>query len=140
MDFLLADVISQTFMTEVGKFQAKAEIPIAMKVRFKTQPDYNVEEGYRYLELVIYAPFNYVQVWFRTSWIVVPLEEKFVKSGKEAYQEGTSEWKCVADHDNCWRDGVRQILRENKLSTFDGLQRWFEVVDVASLQLPENTK
>lgn len=145
MDFLLADVICQTFMAVIGKFQTRNETPMAMKIRFSTHIDHDKEEGYRYLDVVIYGPMNYVQVWTRTAWTVIPLEDleddddgdTFVKPGK-AYNEGASEWKLVADHDSGWREGVRETLRDNKqaLSTFSG-SKWFEAVPVASLNLPE---
>lgn len=147
MHYLLADVICRTFLKDVGKWQAKsAPNEKAMRIVFKTGIDHDKEEGYRFLELVVYGPMNYVQVWTRTSWNVIPLAdmedgddgEMFVKKGK-AYQEGASEWKLIADHDSGWRDGVRDLLRENEsnLHVFDRLGDWYGIVEVESLGLPE---
>lgn len=143
---LLSDVICQTFMKAVGKWQTKNPVENAMKIAFKTGIDHDKEEGYRYLELVIYGPLNYVQVWTRTSWNVIPLEDleydaeqddHYVKKGKD-YQAGASEWKKIADHDSGWREGVRELLRENErnIHVFSGLD-WYETVAVESLNLPE---
>jgi hypothetical protein len=148
MDRLLTTIIDQTFMKEVGKFQAKnpTEMDRAMHVRFSVPIDTEKEEGYRYLDLAIYAPMNYVQVWTRDAWNVIPLDElayedddgeAFVIAGSPGYREGASVWKLLADHDSCWRDGVRSLLQQhrNKLSSFSGA-KWFTVVPVTSLQLP----
>jgi len=223
MDYLLADVICQTFMKEVGTFQSrpksentpllaleafdpeegwstvarfskemkaqafvdasytrgagpkfrpetllggkldsyirqedhfvpidpKPPVQLAMKIRFNTHADYDKEEGYRFLDLVIYGPTNYVQVWVRTAWDVIPVEdleydedrEGRIKKGK-SYQKGVSDWKCVGNHDSGWRDSVRQVLRDNSkiLATFNSLNHWFEIVPVTTLNLPEKTR
>lgn len=123
-------------------------VPHAMKIVFKTTIDHRIEEGYRYLELVIYAPMNYVQVWTRTTWNVIPIEDleddntgsgdTRVKVGKD-YQTGESAWRKVADHDSCWRDSVRDLLREyeHSIQVFEGGEDWYTVVPVSGLGLPK---
>jgi hypothetical protein len=145
LDYLLTTIVDQTFLKHLGKFQIKNADPKAMHIRFSVHIDHEKEEGYRYLDLVIYAPMNYVQVWARDAWNVIPIEdldydddgEGAVKNGK-AYSEGASEWRLLADHDSCWRDGVRGLIRkyQPKLATFSGSD-WFNIVSVSSLNLPE---
>lgn len=147
LDYLFMTVIDQTFIKNVGKFQGKNPDPKAMHIRFSVHIAHEKEEGYRYryLDLVIYAPMNYVQVWVRDAWNVIPIAdleyddegEGAVKKGK-AYAEGASEWRLVADHDSCWRDGVRDVIRKyhDQLSTFSGSD-WFNIVPVSTLNLPE---
>lgn len=74
MHNMVADIICKTFTTVVGKFQAKAAEPKALMVSFSTRLDYDKEEGYRQVDLLIYGPLNYVQVWTRSRWTVIPLE------------------------------------------------------------------
>lgn len=173
LQYLLSSVIRETFLKEVGKNQIRRQrrdgltIPEfkqgvgngeALKLRFKTGTDYSKEEGYRWVEVVIYAPLNYVQVWVRTSWNVIPLEDleddgdgdTFVKKGKD-YNEGESAWEKIADHDSCWTDGVDRVLKGEfgDLMTFDGRgsfdalgssindSTWYEIIDVSTVKIHE---
>lgn len=129
MHDMLADAINATFERECGKHQIKnASNAKVFKVAFRLKTDYEKEEGYRHLEVALWGPLNYVQVWVRETWDVIPVEDLDIdedgdsrpKKGKK-YNEGATEWKKVADHDSCWRDGVRSILRENacRITGFD---------------------
>lgn len=143
---LLARVIADTFIKECGKFQVPLlnkgpEVPKAFKMAFAL-PTNEGEEGYRNLEVVLFAPQNYVQVWVRETWDVIPTEDletddegdTFVKKGKD-YQKGAAPWKQVANHDSCWRDGVEGILKEydRRLLTFTG-PGWFQLVPAKDLE------
>lgn len=139
---LVTKVIVQTFEEKVGKFQTKKgpSAQQALLLKFSIRVDHDKEEGYRQLEMLIYGPFNYVGVFTRETWNVIPLEdleyneaedESFVKPGKD-YQKGASEWLKVCYHDSGWRtDGVHRILFENrdKIQGFNG-PSFYEVVDV----------
>jgi len=104
--YILAQIINSTYMKVVGKFQSnkpEAERK-AFVVKFSVLPDFSKEEGYRYLELALYANYNYVSVYTRKSWDV--------KSHKEKnYKRGSEDWTLVMRHDSCWRDAVRDILK-----------------------------
>jgi hypothetical protein len=144
---LLSKVIAQTFEKEVGRGQFRREgPPKALKVSFSTRTD-NEEEGYRSADLVLFAGMNYVGVYVRDCWDVIPvehlgydedLEDTYVKPG-HAYVKGESPWKVIGYHDSCWRDSVEKFLAERweDILTFRGPGSWFEVVDVTTLNLPD---
>lgn len=164
LQHLLSSIIQDTFRKEVGKDQARQThrdgqtIPEhlqgmgqgkALKVRFKTDINYDTEEGYRFVDLVIYAPLNYVQVWVKRSWDVIPsddlefdeaTQDTFVKKGKD-YDKGSDPWERIANHDSCWGDGVDRVLRGEfgKLNTLDNIfsDHWYEIVDFSSLKTDE---
>ena len=118
---ILAGVICETFERECGKWQSRKPEPKAFQVSFAIGIDHDKEEGYRALDVCIFAAGNYVQVCWRSSWNVIPVEdldigddeECSVKPGKN-YIEGASAWTEVANHDSCWREGVERILREHE--------------------------
>lgn len=127
---MLAYAINATFERECGKHQLSKGRK-AFMVSFRLSIDYDKEEGYRHLEVAFWGPQNYVQVWVRETWDVIPVEdleydeeadESRVKKGKN-YRTGSSEWKMVADHDSCWRDGIKRVLEENskRVMDFSGL-------------------
>lgn len=131
---LLVSAIDQTFMEKIGKFKSGkyAKMTIAL-------PSGLNEEGYRNLEIVIYAPHNYVQVWVRETANVIPHEdmeyneaddEMYIKKGKD-YTKSATPWEMVADHDSAWRSGLENILgrRSGFLLCFSGPDPWFHVVD-----------
>jgi hypothetical protein len=141
---MFGDVITYTFDKEVGKFQVSRNRreggePRAMLVSFKTKTDHTTEEGYRHVDLLIYGPMNYVQVWVRERWDVIPIEDleddadgdTRLKAGC-SYTKGETNWKLIADHDSGWREGVHRFLQENedKIVILDSLEGWFRVVRV----------
>lgn len=150
MRYLVAKMLAATFENEFGKFQVKKESPMAMLTRFSLGIDHEKEEGYRNLEIAIFAPMNYVGVWVRETWNVIPTEdleydeasdESFVKAGKD-YVQGASEWKRVAYHDSCWRDGLNRTLEEYQkrigLGSFSGLLKKGFYEPMPASALPEN--
>ena len=149
IEHMLARVICEQFEKTPGKNQRRQpwttlpggggekKIAQAMLVDFSLRTNYDVEMGYRHLDLLIYAPMNYVQVWIRERWIVIPLEDledaddggTVVKKGK-AYIDGKSEWIKIGDHDSCWPDAVRGILSDKRITGFSGLDSWYSVIPV----------
>lgn len=149
LSYLLADVIITTFLKEVGKHQTtRHDVPCAMLMSFSipTAPD---ENGFRYLDVLIYGPQNYVGVYTRQRWNVIPEadlgpDDEGPLPGKD-YDKGESPWTCVSYHDSGWRAGVEKILRDERLSTWSrpemskggDLRGWYAIVDVVDYKLPE---
>jgi hypothetical protein len=53
MENIVADIINKTFESNGGKFQCRQDVSQAMTVSFTTRVDYEKEEGYRHLDLVL---------------------------------------------------------------------------------------
>jgi hypothetical protein len=145
---IVSDIICKQFISSVGKGQSSKETPMALQVSFRTRVDHDKEDGYRDLDIVLYAKMNYVQVWTRTRWNVIPNEafeydaygEPYIKEGFD-YDKGASEWEKVIDHDSCWRDAVRDILRDNRgdILGLNGAGDWCTVVPAADTGIPLDT-
>lgn len=123
---LLKHVLCHEFETRCGKWQCKKAEQKAFLFSFKTSLDYAKEDGYRYIDVVIYGEMNYVGVWIRKRWNVVALDDlnygpdgeaDGLKPGKK-YEEGSGPWVQVANHDSCWREGVDTALRGFDIITF----------------------
>lgn len=147
LEYMLADIICQTFEKAPGRNQdlpcysmgGPPEITSkqAMLIEMDIHIDSEKEEGYRHIDLLLYAPSNYVQVWTRERWDVIPLEDleydddgdSYVKKGKD-YTKGETEWTMLSDHDSCWRDAVQKLIFDNrhKLASFDGIGSWYKVI------------
>lgn len=122
---MLTDVLVDTFEEHVGKWQEKKPEADrrALKVTFRTRIDYDKEEGYRYMDLVVYAAFNYVSVYVRERWTVLdindisdeldPSGENQIEEGKD-YVDGSTEWRQIAHHDSGWRSAISSFLFENR--------------------------
>lgn len=132
--YMLAETICDQFEKSPGRHSDKA-----MLIEFRKSIDYNREEGYRRSEMMIYAPTNYVQVWVRDCWNVIPLadmtdEDDAVPLPGKGYVRGSSEWTILSDHDSCWRDdGVRRYIYQNadELQGFGTLRlnSWYEIIN-----------
>lgn len=136
---ILSDIICDTFENEVGRWQAKEDEPKALEVVFSTRIDYEKEEGYRGVHLLIYGEHNYVGVFKRDWWRVIDRDkiEYDEETGEESwpdehFREDMSEWEMLSYHDSCWRsDGVDRFIFANrdKLSTIGTpLKRWFNII------------
>lgn len=119
---ILASVLCETYEREGGKWQSRKPEPKAFRFTFATRIDHAKEEGYRYLDVSLFAAGNYVQVCVRKRWNVIPLDDLIygedgecsgVKPGKD-YVKGASSWTEVANHDSCWREGIERILRDHE--------------------------
>ena len=141
-------IICETFEKNVGRWQVKHEKPKAFEIRFRTKIDYDKEEGYRWLTMRIYGPMNYIAVFTREEWNVIPQDEleydeettdSNIKEDSIGYREGKSEWKKEVYHDSCWRtDGVHRVLWENrdKIQGVDGPE-WYRIVELSKEELEE---
>ena len=142
--YILSSIICKTFMSACGKFQSKKDTPKAFVIRFNSNIDYEKEEGYRWVYLALYAQYNYVSVYTREAWNVIPIEdleydeeigESYVKKGKN-YNEGHSDWKLLMSHDSCWRDAVKEFLFQNA-DVIDSVgidESFYALVDAAEFQ------
>lgn len=141
---MLCEVITDTFMKVCGKHQVNKEPSErkAFRVCFSLRLDYEKEEGYRYLEMVLWGPMNYVQVWVRESWDVIPIEDLEdeddggPKPGK-SYTKGAGPWELVGDHDSCWPDGIKRTVAKNKerINGFSGGGDWYKVISSGACSL-----
>lgn len=147
MHHLLTTIIYTTFERDCGRGQDRKPEPKAMKVTLGLKTDKG-EEGYRNLEMVIFAPGNYVGVWTRETWDVIPEDEldvdddgdTFIRKDSPGYRKGKSDWVQRSYHDSGWRnDGVGRVLSENRdrISTIQAINHWFELVDPEKLGLPK---
>ena len=147
---MLSDVICETFEKHIGRRQLVKPEKQAMRIEFRTKIDHDTEEGYRYADMIIYAPMNYVQVWVRTRWCVIPVDDLecdsdhpddvFVKKGKD-YTEGASEWKLIGDHDSCWRDSVLRFLTNdrNEIQGFSSIRGWYSIINPPLTELVDKS-
>lgn len=140
---MLARVICEEFEKNPGKDQApifgeKPGEPKALLIGFRRRIDHDKEDGYRYLDLLLFAPTNYVQVWTRSRANTISLEdmeeddgEMVPKDGKD-YESTKTEWEMHSDHDSCWRDAVGQVLWDNResIAGFDSINGWAKVIPV----------
>ena len=130
---LLQQVIEFEFARHVGRPETPQQM---MLVRVKV-PVPGGFEGYAQKTLVIYAPSNYVQVWSRQEWDMVPSEgllDNEEEGLKEGYVKGSTPWTKLAHHDSCWREGVREFTQslENALSFHESFwsKSWYVMVSV----------
>ncbi len=144
-NYELASIICQTFEKDVGRWQAKKPDGgrRAMLVSFSARIDHDKEEGYRQIDLLIYGPMNYVQVWTRKRATVIALEDLEdgddggIKPGKD-YTTSATEWELLCDHDSGWRtDGVQDFLRKNErdINGFDSPGDWYTSVPIPAEML-----
>lgn len=139
---ILGKVITSTFSRAVGKSQCRKEKPKAFLVTFNLHIDYNAETGYRHLDLLIYAPHNYVGVYARERGTVISvadLEETFdfelVPTSGKNYSNFQDDWKCYGYHDSGWVECVDTILDhyEKKIYSINILRagnNFYQIVDV----------
>ncbi len=135
LENIVSSIITTTFENEVKRWQTKNEKQFAMLVSFGLSLDYDKEEGYRHLDILIYGPMNYVGVLVRERWTIIPvddLEEDGIKSGCD-YRKGDSGWFFASYHDSCWTDGVQSTINKNRerincLST--DLSNWYKKIEM----------
>lgn len=77
------------------------------------------EDYYPHVDILIWAPSNYVKVFVRE---------------RDVHHFGAGTWVKIYDHDSCWREGVDRIVRvyADGAYSFDTFDGWFEQVDVHS--------
>jgi len=121
MSFLsvVDSIICIEFEKNIGKNQLRREDKKqeGMLIQFNLNTDWHVEEGYRWIDILIYAPYNYVAVIVREKWNLISpkwVGENGLRKGRE-YIEGKTDWKLASYHDSCWRtDGVHSTLWSNR--------------------------
>lgn len=127
LQYILGQIICNTFEQECERHQYKPEDHgKCLYVCFDLTLDYEKEEGYRWVELVIYAPCNYVAVFIR--------EGKNIKTEFETNLDH-GKWERLSYHDSCWRqDGVSKFIsRYNdrfSLIGFNFNKKWYSIQDV----------
>ena len=137
--YLLANVICRTFNRVCGKWQSKKDEPKMFVVGFSVPVDHAREDGYRHVDLGLYAECNYVGVYIRERWDVIALEDLEdeedggPKPGKD-YTRGDSGWKLIGSHDSGWRMMVEEFLGQHRVNTFDSNgEDIYELVDPSGL-------
>lgn len=149
---MVATIIIDTFGSEVGKWGGHGTPPSlgtpkkALLVEFRTPTNYDIEDGYRHIDLLIYADHNYAGVYVRERWNVwSPVEDDAIVHENK----GASEWQCLAYHDSGWTEGVERLLCDWKPADGDppagsvqdifgrrldglccGLGRWYKIREV----------
>jgi hypothetical protein len=139
LKYLLADVICRTFLKSCGKWQSKKDSPKMFVVGFSIPIHHSLEDGYRHVDIGLYAEFNYVNVYVRERWDVIALEDLEddddggPKPGKD-YVKGDSGWKLLGSHDSGWRGMVEEFLGQYRVGTFDSNGAdIYELVDPSGL-------
>lgn len=152
---ICANIIESHFDKEIGRNQYRKpeHKQKAMLVSFRVKVDYDVEEGYRHLDLLIWGPMNYVAVMVRERWNVVRASDLVphpdfegdtcIREGSEGYVEGDTGWKLASYHDSCWRsDGVDNVIFGNRhrITGIDSLFKWYEEINPSPEQKQEFEK
>lgn len=146
---IISSIICSEYMHSYSKWQKKNDEPSAMLVSFSLSIDYDIEEGYRNLEIAVYAPMNYVGVYLRETWDVIRQDdleiledgEAQIKESSEGYIKGASDWHCAGYHDSCWRDAVENILRAyaKRISILNTFDHWHTKKAVELIELPDES-
>ena len=111
--------------------RTQSEKPIqGMELEFSLNINYDVEDGYRRLKMLIFNQYNYVSVFAKQEWEVIPsegLEEDEILSGYDD-TVGSTPWVHFSAHDSCWRsDGVSRILHlfHKDILGLSGISDWY---------------
>ena len=109
----------------------------AMQVKFSLSPDYDVEDGYRNLSILLVGGVGrYIAVFAKEDWNIE--SNLYFETAK-----GASPWVCYGYHDSCWRDSVGTILREfhGRINTidylFNGDTGWYKHILLTEEQAAE---
>lgn len=136
---VVENIICSEFDKRIKRGQFHEAVPKAMKVEFQISLDYDLEDGYRTLSLLIYAPHNYVGVFVKEDWTVIPVDELEESDGDTDikvgcdYRQGETGWRLVCYHDSCWRsDGVHNILRlhHDRINGLKYMDTWYETIEL----------
>jgi hypothetical protein len=120
---------------------------LAMQVSFSLSPDYNREDGYRHLTILIYGGgSNYISVYAKLDWNVTPdnsgLGIEWDEASADAsenpeYTKGETSWVLLCHHDSCWRDSVNRLLWDYRErissidSLFNGQTGWYKSLPIS---------
>jgi len=136
---IVTSIICQEFETNVGKWQVKNSETFGMQISFDLSCNPPIEKGYRHLDILIYAPMNYVAVMVKERWSVIASSDLVyddngdasIRKGSRGYVEGSTEWLVAGYHDSCWRDSLNTVLRNNeeRIVTLDtDFKTWYKKV------------
>ncbi len=140
---IVASIICAEFRKAFEDTRGFSERSKGMKVTFNLRLDYTREEGYRKLEMLIFGGgSNYISVFGRLAWTVVPVEGLATDDGLKPgydYTDGSTPWVHFSCHDSCWTsDGVESVLslfNERVISMETRYDRWYEAVDLSDEEL-----
>ena len=121
---ILSSIVCDSFERNVGRGQINSTEPKALVLEFNSRINYEKEDGYRYRDLLIYAPQNYVGVYTRERWHTrandppdLVSERNSYSNANYQYTTGGTEWEVLSYHDSAWRtDGVDTFFRKHKES------------------------
>jgi hypothetical protein len=139
---ILQRIISAEFEKNVGTMQAKNERDgksmFAMDLSFRLAHFFDFEEGWRRLNLRIFAYGNYVTVLVKELWDVRPKESKEDILGQDI--TGQTDWHLVVHHD-CWDDVLSDIFRayDERIVMLEMLftEGWYTKHEITEKELKE---
>lgn len=105
--------IASTLLQEFFEKNVQRGTGGGIAVTFHDKVYFDIEEGYRFIDLVIYAPTNYIAVFMRKRSNVLP-------HGKEEYVKTVGKWQKLIYHDSCWLEELRSFFfdRRDDLNCF----------------------
>lgn len=149
---VLESIISSEFRKEFQSVEMQkkdghfSDPNFGMLVTFKLNVDYDREEGYRNLNLLIFgAGSNYITVMAKMDWTVIQNEDvnddgDGLKPGKD-YTRGETPWVHFSCHDSCWTsDGVHSLLFmfRDRINCLDSrYDRWYEKFQMTPERIKE---
>lgn len=148
---IVEHIITSEFEKSIGKDQLRKDVKVGMQLTFPLSLDYDKEDGYRNLDILIFAPMNYVAVLVRERWDVISLsdleyceedQENHIKANSKGYVHSETEWLCAVYHDSCWRDGLHRVLELNKdrIITIDSLIEWYKKIELSDKEIEKMSK
>lgn len=137
----LAHILSEIICAKADA-KLRYNLGSALIVRFNAKVDYNVEEGYRFVDLAIHRAGT-TKVYYRHRWDVIGIDDLqydiqgdvSVKLGR-GYRRGADSWTCLSSHESGWRsDGVEGFLKQNEhlITTLCTYRSWYEIVQHFSI-------
>ena len=127
LNYILKEIICNTFEQELRRHQYQINNPgKCFHVSFDLYINDEEESGRRWVEFLIYAPTNYVAVFYNEGWNIFLEDRQYISN---------SHWDLLSYHDSCWReDGVDRFLSNyaGKLSSIDFFvgEKWYSIRDV----------
>lgn len=127
LENVISTIICSQFEKEFGRTRERLSDPDnAMSIRFNLATDYEKEDGYRSLAILLFGfGTNYIGVFAQLQWNVWRGENEPVRGG--------TPWVLISCHDSCWREGVSRLIWEyrERILTIDSVfqtNRWYSTV------------
>ena len=147
---IVKNIITTEFDNSIGRNQFKKDTKTGMQVSFSLTTECEKEDGYRNLDILIFAPMNYVAVLVRERWDVISLKdigynensESHIKPDSNGYIHGATKWLCAGYHDSCWRDSVGRVLKDNvdRIITINNITEWYKRIELSIKEIEELSK